>query len=322
MPERTIAEDWRDRSKLIDGPSLIYDDAAAGEFNALIDRAEAEGNSPLIEYRLRRPKYEFLCYLADRRGFQIHGSNNARIRSFEPRSQTDAGGRYVTRVFATPDGILPMYYAILNRSRYRGTLRNWSVLDRGEDGIVRRSYRFSINKDARKPWRRGTVYILPGDGFVRSADRDGEPTSEWTSAHPVRPAARLEIGPDDFPFLDRVERHDDSAALRIEDLQLRLITRYRGIVRREDGWAITIRGGDRERALLEELVALANDIGVLEDVTLGVGSDQDAPALVLSGPGAGALGAVVERRDRRLRMLLRVPGLPQLLVLLWRAWRR
>lgn len=50
-----------------------------------------------------------------------------------------------------------------------------------------------------RPWRSGTVYILP-----RAPFRDEHRGMQWSSPHPVRPLARIGVGPGDFPLLDQV----------------------------------------------------------------------------------------------------------------------
>ena len=93
------------------------------------------------EYDCELPKWQFLCWATDYQGVLAHGSNDRAIERFEPRDQTDWFGRVVRRVFATPDGIWPMYFAIVDRSRYVGSLRNLYVIDEQH----RRRYWFSIN---------------------------------------------------------------------------------------------------------------------------------------------------------------------------------
>jgi hypothetical protein len=75
-------------------------------------------------------------------------------------------------------------------------------------------YYFSIDADAlpQRPWRQGTIYMLPRDGFeqqpresYRGVDVE---IAQWANLSLVQPLARLAVGPDDFPFLGQMYGHD------------------------------------------------------------------------------------------------------------------
>jgi ferredoxin len=110
-----------------------------------------------------------------------------------------------------------MYYAILDRERYPMMLCNACVRVCPENG--ERSdpyYFFSISGSAlrRRPWRTGTVYLLPGDTFEiqpRLAAGDVQiQVAQAASPVPVKPVAKLTVGPGDFPFLEQIRGHDDA----------------------------------------------------------------------------------------------------------------
>jgi hypothetical protein len=76
-------------------------------------------------------------------------------------------------------------------------------------------YFFSISDKAlvQRPFRTGTIYLLPRAGFVqqpplRSGGREIH-LAHWASRAPVRPLARFTVRPEDFPFLARMRGHDD-----------------------------------------------------------------------------------------------------------------
>jgi hypothetical protein len=75
-------------------------------------------------------------------------------------------------------------------------------------------YFFSINRDAlpHNPWRDGTIYLLPRDSFepqpVQTYRGAAVEVAQWASLAPVRPLAKLSVGPEDFPFLDQIRPHD------------------------------------------------------------------------------------------------------------------
>jgi hypothetical protein len=78
-------------------------------------------------------------------------------------------------------------------------------------------YFFSISDTAlrRRPWRTGTVYLLPGDSFeIQPPLTVGDvqiQVAQAASSVPVRPVGKLAVGPRDFPFLEQIRGHDDEA---------------------------------------------------------------------------------------------------------------
>jgi hypothetical protein len=184
-------------------------------FDALFEAARATGGA--IDYRLAAPRWQFLCHLADTRDIVLHGSGNPAIAEFEPRKADDVnafGDRKA--VYAAGDGLWPMYFAILDRERFPMSLINSAT--RMELGEGRRSepwYFFSISATAlaQRPFRRGTVYLLPRTTFEQQAPiAFGGRTvrvPQWASLSPVRPLARLDVGPEDFPLLAQLRGHDD-----------------------------------------------------------------------------------------------------------------
>jgi hypothetical protein len=162
--------------------------------------------------------WEFLCGVADRRRIAFHGTGEADIDSFEPRRPVDfAPFGDQKAVFATSDPIWAMFYAIVDRVRYDTTLNNGCILlldsEGRPDGVP--YYYFSVGRDAlrERPWRTGYLYLLPADTFVEQeagvyaglAAR----IPQLASPVPVTPFARLEVAPDDFPFLAQIRGHDD-----------------------------------------------------------------------------------------------------------------
>jgi hypothetical protein len=186
-------------------------------FDELFEAARETGGT--IEYRLAAPRWQFLCHLADSKEVVLHGSGNPAIEEFEPRQSNDVnafGDRKA--VYAAGDGLWPMYFAILDRERFPMSLIN--AASRIELGGGRRSepyYFFSISASAlaQRPFRRGSIYLLPRTRFEQQGPIPfGGRTAwvpQWASLVPVRPIARLEVGPEDFPLLDRLRGHDDES---------------------------------------------------------------------------------------------------------------
>src|SRR5262249_14452598 len=136
-----------------------------------------------ITYALAAPKWQFLCYLCERKSIVLHGSGDPDIAKLEPRKSADViafGNREA--VYAAADGIWPLFFAIVNRSLPVTSLVNSCVrvveppdLDGGP------YYFFSIDAADHlgSPWRNGTVYLLPGATFERQQlQRYGDLTIE------------------------------------------------------------------------------------------------------------------------------------------------
>lgn len=166
----------------------------------------AEGNS--MNDSLTYPKYKFLQYIVEHKNVLIHGTSNRNIKRFEPRRQSLFNGEMVCAVFAASDGIWPMFFAIINREQYKGSLRNMCLSVPTKKGI-RRYYYFSLSDSFQgNPFHEGTVYILPKEGFKQGGIRD-----EWICEREVKPLARLNIGPDDFPFLHEIRTHRETDSI-------------------------------------------------------------------------------------------------------------
>lgn len=190
------------------------DAATLRAFDELFDAAAVRGGE--IDYALDAPRWQFLCHLADTRQVVLHGSGNPNIEMFEPRQSDDVnefGDR--NAVYAASDGIWPMYFAILDRDKHPISLINSSTrLDLGDGRRSAPYYFFSIDAGAlaQKPYRRGTVYLLPRAGFEQQSAMEMAGLTawpdQWASLTEVRPLAQLPVGPEDFPFLAQMRGHD------------------------------------------------------------------------------------------------------------------
>jgi hypothetical protein len=195
------------------------DPAILAAFGRLFERALETGPGTAIDYDLPYPRWQFLCYMADTREVLLHGSGNDAIARFEPRKADDVssfGDRQA--VYAASDGLWPVYYAILDRANHPMSLINSAVRLVDEDGAVGEPlYFFSISAKAlvSRPYRRGTIYVLPRAGFEQqqgvSFHRRRVLLPQWASLQPVTPLMKLSIGPEDFPLLDHIRGHDDES---------------------------------------------------------------------------------------------------------------
>ncbi|MBS4218823.1 hypothetical protein KHA96_10910 [Bacillus sp. FJAT-49711] len=164
----------------------------------------------LIEYNLAVPKYKFLYYLTKSRLVVLHGSNQKEIHTFEPRRQTLYNGEIVEAIFATKDPLWPIFYAILDKAKIVGNIRNGSVSTNGH-----RSFHFySLTKPTliNSPWTSGMIYLFPHDSFTKIS-KGAVQFNEWISERPITPIAKIEIEPSDFYFIERVVSHRSDESL-------------------------------------------------------------------------------------------------------------
>lgn len=234
-------------------PSAERDRAFAG----LFDRCVRAGSSAALPYDLAYPRHEFLAYLCEEHGLFVHGSNSHEIEFFEPRGQTlgPTLQRSQLAVSACADGIWAMAYAILDRTRLRGSFHN-GVLPLRVGDRAQRLYQFSIHA----PYLElepsilveGTVYILPSESFELVTDGPTGPNSlEYASKLAVAPLARLAVGPRDFPL--RFHGHDDSMVLRSLDHIDHMTSECAEAEPLDDGYRLTFQP---RRGLADDLAEL------------------------------------------------------------------
>ncbi len=229
---------------LLPAPAIDWTPEKLAVFDQFYEKLCRQGPETHFDYPADYPKYEFFCYLVAYRHVLLHGSNNPSIAVFEPRQQTDYVGRAISAVFASPDGIWPIYFAIIDRANYRGSLHNACLWKTDENGQRRKMYYFSINEEmlAGNPWTDGTMYILPGESFEQVRDHEGNPLEEWVSFTPVTPIGKIWVSPQEFPFLNSVEGHAD----RLQKLIVILLTSFEQKEELEDGYGFRY-SWDKER---------------------------------------------------------------------------
>jgi hypothetical protein len=176
-------------------------------------------NGEIIQLDPSFQKHEFLRYLVAHHPVLLHGSNHADIDELTPRPQTDFDGNPVNAVFATGDGVWPMFFASVDQATFRGSMRNGCfVVDTFDE--PKRYYFFSVYKAwlAQNAWCNGTIYVLPKATF-RKSDTNAIRFDEWISEAPVRPLMKLPIAPSDFPFLSRVAGHNERESILVSWLR-------------------------------------------------------------------------------------------------------
>jgi hypothetical protein len=171
----------------------------------------------IIDEPLPVPKWQLLCHLADAHGLALHGSGRSAIEVFEPRQSNDLSefGNQKA-VYAAGDGIWAMFFAIVDRDRVASVTNACFRLVDPSGAVGRPLYLFSVSQTALplRPWRHGTVYVLPKGSFLTEPSmrfRESEARiPHLASFVPVRPLAQVPVAPEDFPFLAQIRGHDDA----------------------------------------------------------------------------------------------------------------
>lgn len=190
-------------------PKLSINEDEEKAFNHLFENSCKKADK-LIEYNLAFPKYKFLYYLTKNKRVVLHGSNQQEVHTFEPRKQTLYNGEMATAIFATKDPMWPIFYAILDKRKIVGNIRNGSISANGKSFF----HFYSLTKPTfiNEPWTTGMIYILPEETFI-NVSKGAIQFNEWISENAVSPFAKMEVEPSDFYFLKKVASHrsDESA---------------------------------------------------------------------------------------------------------------
>jgi hypothetical protein len=190
----------------------LVDPDAAYVFNRLFNASLLYQAKRPIEYNLPYPKIDFLNYLCDVRGLVAHGSSAPDLEMLQPiRYSTDSsefGNRQ--QIFCSPDAIWAMWFAILDKNKFH-TTRNGCV---GIGSGLKREkyYHFELDRALKDqfPFITGTLYFARAEDFpsrhrIPALNFFGGDLEEWGSVEPVKPLAKIQVEPKDFPYLDRVQ---------------------------------------------------------------------------------------------------------------------
>ncbi|MFS0862831.1 hypothetical protein [Fredinandcohnia sp. 179-A 10B2 NHS] len=204
-----------DKFHFLKVPELSLPLNVVEEYNEIFYESIIHGKGGLVPYKSTYPKYMFLHYLIENKEILVHGTNNPAIDSFEPREQTLFNGKKVKAVFASTDAIWSMFFAVINRQEYNGSLRNICLTTKTKRGI-RRYYYFSLNADFKgERWTNGYIYLMPKQPFKQGGIKD-----EWICEDNVKPLAKIAVSPEDFIFSKDVRSHKES------DPHLKTMIRY------------------------------------------------------------------------------------------------
>lgn len=232
----------------------------------------------------------FVQWLMARNEVIFHGSNRGDIEEFQPiRTSMEIGDRAGRgnrgAVYGTHDGLWSMFFAVVDRSRLTGSIRNGvGTFTNRHDGSTIDLYHFSINQESyqRHPFTTGTLYALPRADFEPiPLYPDGPPSSEWACDHPIRPLARLSIAPEDFPFLDRIAIHDDGRLLEFTRLADEIYERTLSATQLDDAFEVVTTA---DPDVIDEFIRLNDEL--LPDVSRTAIPGDAGTRIVMTGPPA------------------------------------
>ncbi len=209
-------------------PDPIIDPERDESFQALLDATPPGGRLQVPE---PHPIHAFVQWAMDLDHFIFHGSNRRDIEEFQPIRTSielmDHGERgNLGAVYGTHDGLWAMFFAVIDRNRLRGSIRNGVSRWQAPDGRTKDTYQFSIHHECLpdRPYTDGALYLLARDTFERLPFyAGGPPSDEWASPVPVRARAWIAVEPDDFPFLERLAGHDDGPLLEMAVLARQML---------------------------------------------------------------------------------------------------
>lgn len=172
------------------------------------------------------PRLDFLRWLAENRPIVFHGSPRGDLGelSTERRSRDSTAWGNQRAVYASTDPVWAIYFACLRRDAGWTGTKNGS-LGRAGGPLYPRRYFFLHNRGSASPNRfgPGSLYLLPPATFVADVPLAGAiDTAHLVSHEPVRPLARIDVTPDDFPFADRIRYFRDGEPNWVSLLRVRL----------------------------------------------------------------------------------------------------
>ena len=159
------------------------------------------------------PRLDFLRWLAQNRPVVFHGSPRDDLNelSTERQSRDATAWGNQQAVYASTDPVWAIYFACLRRDEGWTGTKNGSMGQAGGPLYPRR-YFFLHNRGSASPDRLGpgSLYLLSPSSFVADEPlADAIDTAHLVSHEPVKPLARLDVTPDDFPFADRIRYYRD-----------------------------------------------------------------------------------------------------------------
>jgi len=284
-------------------PHLAADAARDRAFADLFQSILERHDGSWIDYHLPYPKHEFLRFASDRESVLFHGSGRPDIDAFRPRRTSyelrDRTGRGNQQaVYATQDALWAMFFAIVDRSRITGSIRNGVQVYHNRDGEPLALYNFSVNREslAEQPWRSGALYFLGRGLFVRMPLAGQAMSNEWASPVAVKPLARLRVEPEDFPFLHQIGGHDDGALLRFNQLEKTIVEAVTGVQDEGGHLLLTLRRTPELAERLAEFLELQREFVPAASASVIDGE----PARISVGGPAAFMQVLRDSLDRHL----------------------
>lgn len=188
------------------------DPGAAYAFNRLFNASLLLQARQPIEYDLPYPKLDFLNYLCDWRGLVVHGTQIPDLQILQPVRYSSDSSEFGNRrqIFATPDAIWGLWFAIVDRTRVK-VMRN-GCIGIGDEETREKYYHFELPRELEGefPFTSGTLFLAKAQDFpsrhkIPMLNFFGGDFEEWGSIQEVTPLAKVQVEPQDFPYLDQVE---------------------------------------------------------------------------------------------------------------------
>lgn len=138
------------------------------------------------------------CYL-------LHGTNCAGLKCIVPHQANCNSHRNgnLYAVYATDDIHLAIYYAILDRKKWVGVSKAQKLRHQEEY-----KYKFALEGNVLDaiPFCKGYIYSLDREGFFPVCSNGDISISEWYSLKECIPMLTIEVYPEDFKFLNTIDR--------------------------------------------------------------------------------------------------------------------
>ena len=269
-------------------PVLTLDSQKVEAFESLFLKARRLGPAAFIDYHIAYPKHEFLRYLVDRKQILLHGSPYPDLKVLVPlRLSTDPRAAMNRQsIFASADAIVPMFFAILDHEKYSGSTSNGSYRLFDANGLATTYYVFTINEKMLnlRPFRCGTVYLLPKDKFAPAAAGHGVILEEWISEEPVPVLAKLSISPDDFPFVNAIGVHNEGEQAWLTATIQTCAGAVEDSDELEDGYCFKFPGGDEWTTRLAELCRIRHKFSPFLKFEVVRDSSNESIYLKVTGP--------------------------------------
>jgi hypothetical protein len=166
-----------------------------------------------IDYPLPYSKTDFLDYLAIKHNIIFHGSNIPDLETIKPiRKSLDTsafGNR--KQIFASPDPIWAMWFALFNKHEVRKTTNACMRVGSQRSNWIK-YYHFELPQELnpQTAFVNGTLYLCNAEDFPERAENGwyeffGIEFEEWGCERIARPLAKIGVSTQDFPYLDQVE---------------------------------------------------------------------------------------------------------------------